>query len=75
MEYVSTRGAAPPLEFEDVLITGLAPDGGLYVPNSWPDLTETDLRALAGLSYADAAWPGRGGRSSAMPSTPRFWRI
>ena len=55
MEYVSTRGAAPPLEFEDVLITGLAPDGGLYVPNSWPELTETDLRALAGLSYADAA--------------------
>lgn len=55
MEYVSTRGAAPPLEFEDVLVTGLAPDGGLYVPSRWPDLTEPDLRALTGLSYADAA--------------------
>ncbi len=55
MEYLSTRGAAPPLEFEDVLITGLAPDGGLYVPRDWPSLTEADMHAIGGLSYADAA--------------------
>jgi len=55
VEYVSTRGTAAPLGFEDVLVTGLAPDGGLYVPNGWPDLSEADLRALGGLAYADAA--------------------
>ena len=38
MKYVSTRGQAPASEFADVLLTGLAPDGGLYVPESWPTL-------------------------------------
>lgn len=40
MEYVSTRGAAPRLGFADVLLTGLAPDGGLYVPSDWPKLAD-----------------------------------
>lgn len=40
MRYVSTRGAAPALEFGDALLAGLASDGGLYVPESWPTLTE-----------------------------------
>ena len=38
MKYVSTRGAAPVLGFGDVLLTGLAADGGLYVPETWPRL-------------------------------------
>ena len=55
MRYVSTRGAAPALAFDDVLLAGLARDGGLYVPEEWPSLTPDDLRALAGLDYADLA--------------------
>ena len=55
MRYVSTRGAAPALGFEDVLTAGLAPDGGLYVPEAWPCFTPEDIAALAGLSYADTA--------------------
>ncbi len=55
MRYISTRGAAPPLEFDDVLLGGLAPDGGLYLPESWPAFSAADLRALRGLSYAETA--------------------
>ena len=55
MHYVSTRGAAPPLDFADVLLAGLAPDGGLYVPRSWPQLAAGDWRALRGLDYPDLA--------------------
>ena len=38
MRYISTRGAAPTLGFSDILLAGLADDGGLYVPESWPRL-------------------------------------
>ena len=59
MKYVSTRGNAPALDFADVLLAGLADDGGLYVPESWPALP--DLGSLRGLSYAELAaevmWP------------------
>ena len=55
MDYVSTRGAAPRLGFADVLLAGLAADGGLYVPAAWPELTPAALGALAGLPYAEAA--------------------
>lgn len=55
MDYISTRGSAPVLDFEDVLLTGLARDGGLYVPAFWPKLTADDLRAMRGLSYAQLA--------------------
>jgi len=55
VRYVSTRGAAPALGFEDVLLTGLARDGGLYVPESWPAFTPQDIAGLAGRSYADVA--------------------
>ena len=41
MIYVSTRGAAPELGFADVLLTGLAADGGLYLPATWPELPST----------------------------------
>ena len=55
MRYVSTRGSAPILDFEDVLLAGLATDGGLYVPEAWPSLSADEIRDLAGLSYAELA--------------------
>ncbi|MSP67180.1 MAG: threonine synthase [Alphaproteobacteria bacterium] len=55
MRYISTRGQAPALSFEDVLLAGLAPDGGLYLPETWPQLLPAEIAALAGLSYAEAA--------------------
>ncbi|WP_404380850.1 threonine synthase [Caenispirillum salinarum] len=55
MKYVSTRGEAPALSFDDVLLTGLARDGGLYVPESWPHLSSDEIRSLRGLSYPDLA--------------------
>jgi threonine synthase len=56
VKYVSTRGEAPELGFEDVLLAGLARDGGLYVPGQWPTLTPDELRALRGSSYQDVAY-------------------
>ncbi|MDO9125708.1 MAG: threonine synthase [Parvibaculum sp.] len=56
MKYVSTRGVAPELEFEDALLAGLARDGGLYVPVEWPQLSERKIRALAGLPYEEVAF-------------------
>lgn len=56
MKYISTRGQAPDLAFDDVLLTGLARDGGLYVPEAWPQFKPADIKALAGLSYADCAF-------------------
>ncbi len=55
MRYVSTRGRAPELGFEDVLLTGLARDGGLYVPAEWPRLTHDEIADLAGLPYVEVA--------------------
>ena len=55
MEYVSTRGSAPALDFEGVTLAGLASDGGLYVPREWPRFTEAEIAALAGLPYAELA--------------------
>jgi threonine synthase len=52
VRYVSTRGGAAPQRFSDILLEGLAPDGGLYVPESWP---RADLAAWRGLGYADLA--------------------
>lgn len=55
MRYVSTRGSAPALGFEDVTLAGLASDGGLYLPESWPAFSPADISALAGLSYVETA--------------------
>jgi len=49
--YVSTRGAADPVDFRAALLAGLAPDGGLYVPQVWPELTTEDLAGLRGEPY------------------------
>lgn len=51
MRYLSTRGKAPALGFDDVVLSGLAADGGLYVPEIWPEFTHREIAALAGLSY------------------------
>jgi len=56
MRYVSTRGQAPSLGFEDAMLTGLARDGGLYVPASVPVWAPEDFAALAGLGYEEAAF-------------------
>ena len=55
MRYVSTRGSAPERDFTGVLLAGLAEDGGLYMPESWPHLSPSDLRAMRGLSYPEIA--------------------
>jgi threonine synthase len=55
MKYVSTRGAAPVLDFEAVLLAGLARDGGLYVPERWPAISPDEIRALAGAPYPEIA--------------------
>ncbi|MGI3184243.1 threonine synthase [Nioella aestuarii] len=56
MRYVSTRGAAPDLSFEEAMLTGLARDGGLYVPAEIPTMSHADIAALAGLSYEEVAF-------------------
>lgn len=55
LNYVSTRGGAPPLQFDDVVLAGLARDGGLYVPESWPQLFDQGLSGLDRLSYSELA--------------------
>ena len=55
MKYISTRGGSEPLEFCDILLGGLAPDGGLYLPESYPQVADR-LAAWRGLSYADLAF-------------------
>ncbi len=56
MKYISTRGQAPALSFEDAMLSGLATDGGLYVPETWPHMSTDEIAALAGLSYEEAAY-------------------
>ena len=56
MQYISTRGSAPHLRFEEAMLTGLARDGGLYVPQDIPKVTTGDIKALGGLSYEEVAF-------------------
>jgi len=56
IRYVSTRGQAPELNFEDVLLAGLASDGGLYVPTELPTFSREQLKAMQGMSYPDLAY-------------------
>jgi threonine synthase len=55
MRYISTRGHAPARDFAGVLLAGLAEDGGLFVPESWPVFAPADWRAMRGLAYPDLA--------------------
>lgn len=56
MKYLSTRGNAPLLSFSDVALSGTARDGGLYVPESFPQFSRSDLKAMARLSYPALAF-------------------
>ncbi len=56
MKYISTRGNAPELNFEQVLLTGLASDGGLYVPESLPKFSADQIAGWAGLAYHELAF-------------------
>ncbi|MCA1937335.1 MAG: threonine synthase [Dechloromonas sp.] len=56
MRYISTRGQSAPQAFCDILLGGLAPDGGLYLPESYPQVSRADLDAWRQLSYADLAF-------------------
>ncbi|MBU6298394.1 MAG: threonine synthase [Alphaproteobacteria bacterium] len=55
MRYVSTRGTAPPQSFAEMLLAGLAPDGGLYLPEAWPHFAPAEIAAFAGQPYTQAA--------------------
>jgi len=55
MRYVSTRGRAPSVGFTDAVLQGLAPDGGLYVPEAWPTFTPDEIAGFAGRPYAEVA--------------------
>ncbi|MBG1233417.1 threonine synthase [Aestuariivirga litoralis] len=56
MKYISTRGEAPKLNFEGAMLSGLARDGGLYVPEKFPKFSKSEIKALRGKSYADVAF-------------------
>ena len=75
MQYHSTRGAAPVLGFDEVLLSGLARDGGLYVPTAWPGIAASELRRLQGAPYLAVArrvlTPFMGG-SAALPVLDRL---
>ncbi|MFL0803138.1 MAG: threonine synthase [Agarilytica sp.] len=56
MKYISTRGDAPSLNFEEVVLAGLASDGGLYVPETLPQFSKEEIASWVGLSYRDLAF-------------------
>ncbi len=56
MKYISTRGLSPALGFSEILLGGLAPDGGLYLPEHYPQFSDADLTAMRGMGYADLAF-------------------
>lgn len=56
MKFISTRGASPALSFAETTMAGLAPDGGLYLPEQWPQLAPEDIAGFAGKPYQDVAF-------------------
>lgn len=56
MKYISTRGQAPVLSFEQAMLTGLARDGGLYLPETIPEMSHAEIAALEGLPYEEVAF-------------------
>ncbi len=56
MKYISTRGQSPALTFSEILLGGLAPDGGLYLPESYPQFSDADLTAMRTMNYRDLAF-------------------
>ncbi|MCH9798974.1 MAG: threonine synthase [Betaproteobacteria bacterium] len=56
MKYLSTRGHSPALSFSQILLGGLAPDGGLYMPDKYPQFDDVDLTAMRDMNYRDLAF-------------------
>ena len=56
MKYISTRGNSPAQTFSEILLGGLAPDGGLYMPESYPHFSDTDLAAMRAMNYRELAF-------------------
>lgn len=56
MKYISTRGQSPALTFSEILLGGLAPDGGLYLPEQYPQFGDADLQAMRGMNYRQLAF-------------------
>jgi threonine synthase len=56
MKYISTRGQSPALSFSEILLGGLAPDGGLYLPENYPQFSDADLSAMRDMNYRDLAF-------------------
>lgn len=56
MKYISTRGQSPALTFSEILLGGLAPDGGLYLPEAYPQFTDADLTSMRCMNYRDLAF-------------------
>ncbi|MEM9289682.1 MAG: threonine synthase, partial [Pseudomonadota bacterium] len=56
MKYTSTRGASPALSFAEATMAGLAPDGGLYLPSEWPQLSRDEIAGFAGQPYQNVAF-------------------
>ncbi len=55
-QFISTRGEAPEARFAEVLLAGLAPDGGLYMPAAWPQFSAAEIAGFAGKRYQDVAF-------------------
>ncbi|MEZ5478262.1 MAG: hypothetical protein R3E95_12495 [Thiolinea sp.] len=56
MKYISTRGQAPAQSFSEILLGGLAPDGGLYLPESYPQFSDADLTRMRSMNYRELAF-------------------
>src|SRR5689334_1069348 len=56
MQFVSTRGEAPVLGFSDAVLSGLANDGGLYLPETWPQISPAEIAGFAGKPYSEVAY-------------------
>jgi threonine synthase len=71
MKFYSTRGHAPEANIRDIALAGLAPDGGLYLPKSWPQFSSEDIAAMRGKRYQDVAFQVlRPFMRGAIPDTP-----
>lgn len=68
ISYISTRGQAPALDFRAATLAGLAPDGGLYVPQTWPQFSSAEIAAFKNKSYAEVAYAVL--RPFVMPDVP-----
>lgn len=73
MKYISTRGEAPPIQFTETLLAGLAPDGGLYLPQAYPQFSQAQIAGFAGQAYGNVAeavikpFLGEGSEAAALP--------